>query len=797
MTFTLRQLIKSPGFSVIALLTLALGIGVTTTAFTVLNRLLLQSLPFHDAKRLVQIWTTSSQSQSMSTASGDYFGWKEQAESFERIALYYINYQSSFVEPGKPAARTISMAVTADFFPMMGITPVIGRSFTAEDETQHLSELILSAQFWQRQFASDPSVIGRTIRANSGAFTIIGVAPPSLDDRTLFSGRVDFWTLDHAADNRTLRESGWYQAAARLKPGVTVQQAQAEMTAIAARFAKDFPKTNADRGFKVIPYPTDSMGEIGARLVWLIMALAVTVLLIACVNLANLQLVRTTGRSREIAIRLALGSSRARIMRLLLSESLLLSLAGGALGLLVAKWANIYVALQLQLDMPLDFRVIAFAFLAAAITGALFGAMPAWQATRADVNKGLKQSARGSTSDRSRHRLRQTLIVVEIALALTLLAGAGYFVKGIHRLTNQDRGWHAENVVIGNFSLPHERFGEQGDERSYVFSERFRTEVLKLPGLDQLVYNSTPAFGLGNGMPFVIDGVPPPPAGKEPLGFVNPVSPGYFSLYGIRLLQGRDFVDTDRPDRPRVGLVNESLAKKYWPNESPIGKRLGSPDPANPNWIEIIGVVSDVALPPGFPATWSNFQIYTAFAQNSHRFLTFSVHAVNDPRAHLEDLRRVFAQLEPEVAISLLDTVPNLLAMQLSGLGLVRRLLVEIAVLGLLLAAVGIYGVVANLAVERTQEVGIRMALGAQPADVRWLFLRGGFRLALIGTVLGLACAFGLIHVLTTTLSIVPGNDPWVVIAVAALLVVVTLLACWLPARRATKVDPVIALRAE
>lgn len=797
MKLALRRLLRHPGFAVVALATLALGIGVTTTAFTVLNRLLLRPLPFSEPQRLVKLWTTSTQNDTMGTAAGDYFGWKEQATSFEKISIYNTNYTSSFAEPGKPAQRTISMFVSADFFSIIGVTAALGRTFTTQDDEQHLYQLVLSNQFWRRHYAADPAVIGRAIHADNRVFTVVGVMPPALDDAMLFSGRIDFWTLDHPSDNRNLREFGWYQAVARLKSGVSLEQTQAEMKTIAARFAHDFPKTNADRGFRVIPYPTNSIGEIGERVTWLIMALSLAVLLIACVNLANLQLVRTTGRSREIAIRLALGASRWRIVRLLLSESILLALLGGALGVLVAQWANVGVARQLDLDMPLDFRVIAFVFAVSALTGVLFGAIPAWQATRSDVNKGLKQSGRGSTSDRSRHLLRQALIVVELVLALTLLSGAGYFVRGIERLTDRDLGWHAENVSVGVFALPHDRFGESGDERSVVFSERFRSEVLTIRGVDKLVYNGTPVFGLGNGMPFVIEGAPPLSPGQEPMGFVNPVSPTYFSLYGIRLLAGRDFTENDRKGSPRVAIINESFAKRFWPNTSPIGKRVGNPDPAKPEWAEIIGVVSDVALPPGFPANWGNYQIYHSFAQNSHRYFTFSVHTADDPRTHFEEIRRALARLEPEVAISLLDTVQGIFASQLSGFGVVRRLLVEIALLGLLLAAVGIYGVVANLAVERTQEIGIRMALGAQPNEIRWLFLRGGFRLAMIGTVLGLVGAFSLVRVLVATLSIVPGNDPWVTVAVAALLVAVTLLACWLPARRATKVNPVVALRAE
>ncbi len=796
MIFALRQLFKSPGFTVIALITLALGIGINTTAFTVLNRLVYQALPFKDTDRLVQIWATTPQAPVYPQSPADYFDIKEQSTVFERVAAYYINFQASIADEGQPPERSTAMAVAADFLPMLGVTPALGRTFNQEDEAQHAPVVLLSNAYWRKHYAGDPKILGRTLRFDGKVMTIIGVMPVSLDDPMLFGSPADLWKLDEIDVNRNLRDNSWYQVAARLKPKVTIEQAQAELTAWAARAAHDFPKSNAQRGQKVMAYPKDSIGEIGRNITWLIMDLALAVLLIACVNLANLQLVRTTGRAREFAIRLALGSSRAQLIRILLAESVLLSLAGGALGLLIAKWGNSYIAVFFNLDMPLNYRVMAFAFVVSALTGAVFGLIPAWLASRAEVNTALKQSGRGSSSDRSRHRLRHTLIVVELALALVLLTGAGYFIRGIHRITHRELGWRTENILVGILSLPHDGYGEQGDERSLIFSDRFQQALAALPSVDHAVISSGfPVFGLGNSGGVLIEGQAPPVPGQEPIALTNRVGPGFFAAYGMPLIRGRDFTGTDRAGAPHVVIISQTMADKFWPGENPLGKRIGETDPAKPDWSEVIGVTNDIVAGSDLSPPAKHNVIYRPWAQLTHRFMSFTLHSANDPHVLEKGVREAMAKIEPTIAITFMATPEDIMKGNMAGFSLVRRLLIEIAGLGLLLSAVGIYGVIANLASERTHEIGIRMALGAQAADVRWLFLRNGIRLALIGTGLGLLGSFGLVQVLTKTMAIVPGNDPWMILGVAVLLIGVALLACWLPARRATKVNPLVALQ--
>lgn len=796
MKIALRQLLKTPGFTLVALFTLALGIGVSTSAFTVLNYLMFGSQPYPEPERIVQVWSTTPQSQNSALSPGDFCDFRDQNTAFAHLSVFYINFQKSLAIPGHAPERSSAMAVTADFFPILGIVPHLGRSFTPEDQAQEAPVVIISHAYWQKQLAGDPAVLGRALRLDGKTLTIIGVMPPLLDDTRLWNARLDVWHLDPIKVNRQLRDKAWYSLIGRLKPGVTLEQAQAEMQGIAARLAKDYPKTNDQRGVRLERFAPDYLGDIGRTITWLIMGLSVTVLLIACVNLANLQLVRATGRSRENAIRLALGASRIQLMRLLLTESLLLALAGGALSLLVTHWGNSYFSSYFESPLPLSGRVLAYALLASATTAVLSGLVPAWLGSRTDVNTALKQSGRGSTADRARHRLRHSLIVVELALALTLLTGAGFFIRGLQRIADRELHWRPDNVLTGAFELSYANYGDEPNIRHEVFTDKFLAALRQLPGVDHAAISlGSPAYGPGGGQQILIEGQAPPVQGKEPVATLCRVSPGYFETYGIRLLQGRNFAESDRLGAPPVAIISQAMALKFWPNENPIGKRFGFPN--QPGWHEVVGVASNVVFAPDFAGTFPPYHFYQAWAQQSSRFPTFSVHTVSDPHAIGNDVRKALAGIEPDVAITQLSTAPEVLNSYLLGFALVRRTLAILAGIGLLLSAVGIYGVIANLTLERTQEVGVRMALGAQSRDVVWLFLRNGLLLALLGTVIGLGLSFALLQVLAKSIVVVPGNDPWTVIGLATMLGGIALLACWLPARRATKVDPVIALRAD
>ena len=798
MKYAFRQLAKNPGFTVVALVTLALGIGVNTTAFAVLNRLLLQALPFREPGRLVQIWADYAQNGRGGQAPGDYFDERDQNTVFENVAAYVQGGRQSLAEPGQPPVQYGAVPVTANFFPLFGIQPQLGRAFTVEEENRLEPVAVISEAFWREHYNSDPKVLGQTAKLNSKSYTIVGVMPRALDDATLFGGKPAFWTLDQTRVNLNLRNLAWYTVAARLKPGVTIEQAQAEMTLLAERMARDNPKTNKGRGLKVLPYPSSLMMGTDAQLTWLVMALSGMVLLIACVNLANLQLVRTLRRTQEIGVRIALGCPRAKLLKMLLTESVVLSVAGGVLGLLVAKWSIAYVARFFGFDMPLDLRVMGFTFLVSLLTGAVFGTVPAWIAARTDVNASLKAGGRGATLDRSRHWLRQGLVVVELGLALTLLAGAAFFVAGIHQLTHQDLGWRADNVLVGYLELDHDHYGEHGDPRSLLFGERMINELQALPGVEAVELSmDSPAWSF-RGSPFRVEGQPAPEVGKETYAGSTSVTPGFFKVYGIRLIQGRNFRETDRPGSPDVVIINESMAGKFWPGENPIGKRIGGIDPAAPAWAEVIGVMSDFRGAAEFyDPSRNSFKFIRPWAQNTHRFITFNVRTTGEPEAFKDTVRKAVGLLAPEVALTEFSTVKETMALEVSYFTFLRQVLMQISMLGLLLAAVGIYGVVANLASERTKEIGIRLALGAQARDIIWLFLKNGVQLALIGATLGLGASYFLLKLLQKMLPAMPGTNPWTVIGVAFILVAIAILASWLPARRTTRISPTVALRAE
>ena len=565
---------------IVALVTLALGIGVNTTAFTVLNRLMLQALPYRDPASLVQLWSTAPRWGNIPNAPADYFDEREQNTVFTDVAAYSMA-SVSYAEIGKPPIQIGALYMTANFFTILGVQPQLGRLPT-EDESKHMAFVtLISDSFWHSHFNGDPNVLGKPVRMNSRVSTVIGVMPPSLNDPALFDSRPAFFYLDPVTHSRTVRKVGWYHELARLKPGVSIKQAQLQMDVVARRLAHDYPETNKDRGFAVIRYPTNQLGNDGEQLTWMTFALSGLVLLIACINLANLQLVRTTRRGQEIAIRMALGCTRWRLIGMLLLESVIVSMVGGLLGIAMGVWSNSFVVHFFDMDMPVNFRVIAFTFGVALVSGAFFGAVPAWMATRVDCAASLKSGGRGSTSDRSRHWLRQSLVVVELAMAVVLLAGAGFFVGGIYRLTHRDLGWKPGQQLIGDISLDQDNYGgDKNHPKVLAFGDRILEALRALPGVEAASISSgSPTWGTRM-EPFKIEGQPAPEKGHEPeAGYFN-VSPGWFEVYGIRVVQGREFLASDRSrlgagrDRQRVDGPEE-LAGRVAAGQAPPGDRSG------------------------------------------------------------------------------------------------------------------------------------------------------------------------------------------------------------------------------
>jgi predicted permease len=805
MKFAFRQLLKSPGFTAVALLTLALGIGVNTTTFTLVNALLFRIPSFASPGRLVEVFRTTPQSQFNRQAPANVRDVVEQNTVFEAASPYCFN-NANLARPGQPAERFPELNVSGNFFATLGVAPLLGRALTAADDRPgHNNEVVVSERFWRSKLGGDPQAIGTVLRLDGAPVTVVGVMPSACQDILNF-GPVDLWQpLGYGEEQWRIRDNPWLSLLARLKPDTTLAQAQAALGALAARLAHDFPATNAASGLSVLSYK-DVRAAGGTRQIsWIILGLTLSVLLIACVNLANLQLARTSGRAREHAVRIALGASRMQLVRQLLSESVLLSVVGGAFGLLVAAWGNQLLGSRIETDiftpgsgfaLPLDYRVLGFLLLASVGTGVLFGLMPAWIASRTNVNAALKQGGRGSAGDRSKHRLRQTLVVAELSLALAAIAGAAYFVRGVQRMGQLDTGWRAGNLLTGNFELSYNTYKNDDQVRRVV--ERLESKLGALPGVDHVaISGSIPIFYFSHSANYVAEGRAAPPKGREPLADVERVTPDFFATLGYHLLSGRWFTAADRADSRPVVIVNASLAKQFWPGGDAVGHRIGGTDLAKPGWQEIVGVVNDVQLVGNSGPSNNRFQAYRPFAQDPEHWLALSVHSVGPAGTLAESVRQTASRVDPDLAIYGLMTAQDSIGRAGRNVAIVGELLTVAALLGLLLSLVGIYGVIANLAVQRTQEIGIRMALGAEAGSVLWLILRNGVLLASVGTAIGLCLAFALSWGLGRAMPGIPGGDPYLVLSLAALLAAATLFASWLPAFRATRINPVEALRAE
>jgi putative ABC transport system permease protein len=804
--YAFRQLLKYPAYTAVAVLTLALGIGVNTTMFSVLNALVLQASAAPDSGRLVTLLGTSGQSQDRRLSPGDFYDYQSQNKTLEQVGAYDLS-NFNLAEPGQPAERLPGMSVSGNFFGIFGIPPEIGRTIEPQYDRAGAGRVaVLSDGFWRSHFAADPAVIGRTVRMDSQQVTIIGVMPAKFDNLTYW-GHVDVWqSLSFDDGARRVRNNAWLQGIGRLKPGVTLAEAAAEAGAIAARIAHDFPLTDAGNGLRLASWNSVRTSDVSRNISWTCMALAGFVLLIACANLANLQLARMAQRVRENAVRIALGASKVQLIRQLLVESLLLSALGGIVGVLIASWATriigngIYIASVRGFDIPINGYVLVFTLLASAVTGVCVGTVPAWMASRTDVNAALKQGSRGSTGDGSRHTLRKVLIVSELALALVLLAGAAFFIRGMQRMAKADPGWRPDGLTVANMSLPYNE-NYQTDAQVQAFFDKLSTKLAELPGRQQSTISTyLPITGFWRTSTIAVQDHPDVVHGKEPLAYYNSETPGNIANLGLRLVRGRDFSDTDRLDTVPVAIVNETMARDLWPGTDPIGKRIADGSEKSPRWLEVIGVVTDVhstlelVRQPDTP-----FQIHVPITQslfNSHWF-NVAIRSTAPLATVGAALRAAVQQIDPDQPVYDIFSARDEMAQITEGFVLTGKMLGAFALIGLVLSAVGLFGVIAFLVAQRTPEFGIRMALGAQSGDVLWLVLGQGLRLTAIGTAIGLGCAWALVRLLVSVIPGMHGGDPFALAAIAALLAGVATLACWLPARRATRVDPIIALRAE
>ncbi|MBO0858930.1 MAG: ABC transporter permease, partial [Chloracidobacterium sp.] len=747
----LRMLLKDKGFTVVAALTLALGIGANTAMFSVLNTYLFRTLPYPDSGRLVRVYRTSIHSDSWPHSPGNFFDQREKNNVFDKMVAY-SSISPNLADPGQPAERLSGIAATSDFFPALGVKAALGRVFVPEDhETSEFvgagPVAVLSDRFWMRRFGGDPNVIGRTLRLDGQDVKVVGVMPPGFDHPLLW-GAVDVWRpLAFNAKGRSDRGSNWLRTFARLKPGVSIEQADQAMKALAAAITKETSQ-NQNESLRLEPFYLSMSDDIGRKIMWFALGLAGFVLLIGCANLANLQLVRTAARAREFAVRAALGSGRLRLLRQSLVESLIIGLMGGALSLLLALWGVNFISHRLFTNLPgakvsIDFGVFGFALLCSALTGLIFGTVPAWLASRADVNQALRENARGSSASRSQQRLRSALIVGEVTFALVLLSGAGLFLRGVQRFANLDPGWRVDGLVTAEIGLPSMKY--KNPEQRMAFYQQLEARLATLPGVDQVaISGSQPVWGLYSSGSMAVEGRPDPQPGQYPEIHREPVSAGYFGTLGIRLLSGRAFNSTDIAGGAKVVIINETTARRFWPNESPIGKRIGGSDPKDRGWREIVGVVNDVGSPGSLGEPYTRLQSFYPLSQNTWENVNIFLRASAAPETLTSAIRGVVAELDPTVPAHQILSARALVERGMGSVSLLGHLLGAFAALGLALAAVGIYGVISYSVVQRTGEIGIRMALGAETPDVLRLVLGKGARLILIGALLGFGGAYAV-----------------------------------------------------
>jgi putative ABC transport system permease protein len=800
------MLLKKPGFTAVAVLALALGVGANTAIFSVVNGVLLRPLPFKDPDRLVRLGEWSQQVPGESIAYPNFLDWREQNHVFDGIAAtQFDSYNLTGVdEPERLQGRNVS----ANFFDLLGVTPALGRSFTADEDRPGAERVcVISYGVWQRRFGGDGKIVGRQVTLNAQPYTIVGVLPA--DYR--YGTQTDvFAPIGLRADDEVMKDRddhpGIY-AVARLKDGVSFGQAEAEMKAIAERLAESYPKTNGGHSITMVSLREYFVGDVRASLLVLLGAVGF-VLLIACANVANLLLARAASRSREIAIRTALGAGRLRIIRQLLTESVLLAAVGGGVGLLLAWWgvdvlrrASLDV-IPTTADIGLDRTVLFFTVGVSLLTGILFGLAPALSASKADLNESLKEGGRTGTAGAARNRVRSALVVAEVALSLMLLIGAGLLVRSFVSLRGTETGFDARKVLTMQIS---NKAGKDEGRKVSNFLTQVEEKVKALPGVESVALaNGVPLLGATE-MGIHIEGRPPAEISKQPMTVAYWATPGFFKAMGIRLVRGRLFDEHDTQNSPLVTVIDEDFAREQFPGEDPIGKYLAaSPDGAVPH-TEIVGIVRHVknygldAPGPVQAERYSPlYQVPDKYMPQVGAHVTLVVRTKgDDPAAMTDAVRRAVHEVDPNQPVYGVQTMEQVLSDSVASQRLSMTLLSLFGAVAMILAAVGIYGVMSYAVVQRTHEIGIRMALGARGRDVLRMVVGQGMVLALAGVVVGLAGAFALSRVVKSLLFGVTATDPLTFVGVPLVLLLVALLSTFIPARRATKVDPMVALRYE
>ena len=797
-----RAMRKAPMTVGIAIFSMALGIGATTAIFTVLQQVLLRSMPYKDSSRLVMVWESSSERNidRMPVRPANYFDWKQRTHVFEDIAASMDNPPYFLTGSGEPKA-VLGYRFSANMFSVLGVQPMIGRTFSPDEDKPGVDNVVvLSHKFWQEQFNGDKQILGRSINLSGRAYTVIGVMPAGFKHPNFSK----LWTpLALTADMITNRQTARLRLVARLKQGVSMADAERELNTVASQLATEYPDTNKAWHVRLRSLLDTYTGDIRPVL-YALFAAVIMLLLIACTNVANLLMTKGTERRREFAVRVALGASRGRLVRQVLTESLVLSILGGAFGLLLAYWGT---ALLLQMfpnnianlnipkidSLPIDSSVMLFCLAASVVTGILFGLFPALQVSGKDVISGLHESSTAFTASKRGKRIRNVLVIGEICMALVLVTGAGLTIQSYQHASNTQLGFDPDHVLTFYVTMPQHKYPDASARRNYFDHLMARVSALprvqKAGGISYL-----PLSSFSGALEFTIEGREFT-EGPQPNAALNVATPGYFDTMHIPILSGRDFAVTDGPNAPEVGLVNRSFARKFFGDADPIGHRLNAGTATKPEWIQIIGVVGDVReesldidIQP---------ELYVAFAQSPSQFMAFTLKTATDPYAVVGDVRQAVWSVDKDQPIERVLSMEDGAGESLAVRRITTSLMTIFGIISMALACIGIYGVIAFSVAQRTHEFGIRMALGAQQGQLLRLVLSEAARLAVLGIAVGLALAFVLSRFAQSMVFNISPHDPVTFAGTAMLLCAVALFAALIPALRASRLNPSVALRQE
>jgi putative ABC transport system permease protein len=802
--YALRMLWKHRFATFVCAGALALGIGANTAIFSMAEAFLLHPVPLNDVNRVVALVDSQPRHnvEKTSVAPATYLEWQTQAHSFEQVGAYSWD-GVNFTGDGTPQ-KIQDYLVTTNFFATLGVQPHLGRDFLAEEgQPGKNQELILSYGLWERRYASDPQILGKIVKVDGKPFTIVGVMDKGFD----FPLSAEAWLpMAFDAKQRVERDNRPLWVLGRLKPQATFEQAKAEMLTIAHQQAEAFPDAYKDWELRVIPLGEFAAGDLTRQYTLLLLGAVAFVLLIACADVANVQFARVSGRQKELAVRAAMGATRIRIVRQLLIESVMLSLFGAAIGIFLAQWMLTLMLSHMPPDIAryiagwksirLDLGAFLFTFAVALASGILSGIAPSLMSSRTNISETLKESGRGASSGRARHRLRSILVIAEVALSLILLVGAGLLVKGFHALLNVNQAYHPESLLTLNLDLPEVEYPERSARAE--FHDRLARSLASIPNVSAAATAITVPYGNGGGTSadrFSIEGRPLERREEARTAIMQTISPNYFAMMNIALRDGRAFTDSDADQTQRVALISRSLAQQYFPGENPLGKKVNVAADKSDVWLTVVGVVDDVRY--NWIQKYDVPTLYRPYRQNPTHYTTVVLRTGGDPLSVVSAVRSKIAEIDPNLPIYQVKPLDVVITESIIGITYVAAMMAGIGIIALVLASVGVYGVMSYSVSERTHEMGIRMAMGASGSSIHRLVIGNGMLLTVIGIAIGLPLAFGLARALSSLLFGVSATDPFAFIGLPLILASVAALASYIPARRAVRVDPLTALRYE